>query len=71
MTKTVQFKTNINCSRCVRTVRVFLEDVKGIESWKVDTTDPAKILTIQAKQAAIRNITAAVEDAGFKIEEIH
>lgn len=65
----LQFKTNINCGNCVRTVSGFLNEVKGIEHWEVDTQNPAKILTVEGAVEA-RIIVDAVEDAGFDIEII-
>lgn len=65
----LQFKTNINCGNCVRTVSGFLNDVKGIEHWEVDTQNPAKILTVEGATDA-KAIIEAVEDAGFDIEII-
>ena len=44
---TQQFKTNINCGMCVRSVTNFLNEVPGIERWEVDTNSPEKILTVE------------------------
>ncbi len=66
---TQQFKTNINCGNCVRTVTNFLNDVEGIEQWKVDTDNPDKILTVTGV-ASTATIVEAIEDAGFDIEVI-
>lgn len=63
----IQFKTNINCGNCVRTVTGFLNDVKGIEKWEVDTNNPHKILTVEGEAVTPEEIVAAVEEAGFDI----
>lgn len=69
--KTRQFKTNINCGNCVRSVSGFLNDVKTIQTWEVDIHHPDKILTVQSDQEVdAEEIKAAVEDAGFDISEI-
>jgi len=47
--RTVRFKTNINCSGCVNAVRPHLGKAEGILKWTVDTTNPEKILTIDAE----------------------
>ena len=65
----LQFKTNINCSNCIRTVTGFLNDLKVIERWEVDTQNPAKILTVEGAVEAA-TVIEAVEDAGFDIEII-
>lgn len=62
----LQFKTNINCGGCVRSVTGFINEVPGIESWSVDTNLPDKILTVEGEAAAAA-ITAAVQEAGFEI----
>lgn len=67
---TLQFKTTINCNNCVRTVTNFLNDVKGIEKWEVDTNNPEKILTVEGDAVTVEEVVAAVEEAGFDIEII-
>jgi copper chaperone CopZ len=63
---TQQFKTNINCSNCVRAVTNFLNDVPGITKWSVDTDNPEKILTVEGS-AKQEDIEEAIDDAGFDI----
>lgn len=63
----LQFKTNINCGNCIRTVSGFLNDVKGIDQWQVDTTNPDKILTVEGDVSA-ETVQEAVEEAGFDAE---
>ncbi len=66
--KEAKFKTTINCGNCVRAVKGFLADVKGISYWEVDTEDPNKILVVQGEAVDVAEVKAAVEDAGFDIE---
>ena len=68
--KKIQFKTNINCGNCVRAVTGFLNDVPGIEKWKVDTDNPDKILTVEGDALEAEAIIEAVEDAGFDAEMV-
>ncbi len=68
METTLQFKTNINCSNCIRSVSGFLKEVDGIVHWEVDTNDPDKILTVEGAVPADA-VIAAVEEAGFDIEQ--
>ncbi len=65
---TLQFKTNINCSNCIRTVTGFLNDLKSIEKWEVDTSNPEKILTVEGDNLSAEEVIFAVEEAGFDIE---
>lgn len=64
---THQFKTNINCGSCIRSVTNFINDVEGIDKWEVDTDNPDKILSVEG-HASTASIIEAVEDAGFDIE---
>lgn len=64
------FKTTINCQNCVRTVKGFLEDIKAIEQWEVDTAHPDKILHVKGENLDVAAIIEAVEEAGFDIESI-
>ena len=65
-----KFKTNINCGGCIATVTPFLDSAVGAENWKVDTTDPSKILTVQAAGIEQEVVKEAVQKAGFTIEEV-
>ncbi|MEH6679536.1 MAG: heavy-metal-associated domain-containing protein [Sediminicola sp.] len=68
--KKIRFKTNINCSSCVRTVTPFLNDLDGLESWKVDTEDMDKILEVEVEEGDGSEVGDAVKKAGFTIEPI-
>lgn len=62
--KTYRFKTNINCSNCVRSVSGFLNDPK-IQHWEVSTNHPDKILTVNTDALSAEEVKALVEEAGF------
>lgn len=64
------FKTNINCSNCVRAVTNFLNDVDGIQNWQVETDNPNKILTVNGDTLNPNDIVEAVEEAGFDCQLI-
>ena len=68
--KTLQFKTNINCSNCVHAVTGFLNDVAAIQEWSVDTNNPDKILTVKGDEVTVEVVVEAVEDAGFDVKEV-
>lgn len=67
--ETLKFKTNINCGGCIRSVTGFIEEVKGLEHWEVDTENPDKILTVSG-QVTQAEVMEAVEDAGFDIQPL-
>lgn len=66
---TFKFKTNINCSSCIRSVTPFLNELDNVDLWKVDTDNPDKILEVQLDDNDKEVVIAAVKKAGFDIEE--
>lgn len=67
---TIKFKTNINCGNCVKSVTPFLNEVDSIETWKVDTENPEKILEVKLDGGSTEAVKEAVKKAGFEIVEI-
>lgn len=69
---TYQFKTNIQCEGCIAKVTPFLNQIKDLENWQVDTKNPEKILTIQGPAEANINVlvTEKVKEAGYQIEPV-
>jgi len=67
---TVKYKTNINCNGCIKSVTPFLNELDNIETWKVDTESPNKILEIELEDDNKGIIIESVKKAGFEIEEI-
>ncbi len=68
--ETLKFKTNINCSGCVKAVTPHLNNAEGVTEWHVDTENPDKVLTVQATDANAETVQRVVEKAGFKAEKI-
>ena len=68
--KTVKFKTNINCGSCIKSVTHFLNEVDNLDSWKVDTVDSDKILTVELDDEDESTVIDAVKKAGFNIENL-
>ncbi len=69
-TNNFQFKTNINCSSCVATVKPFLDSEKGISHWEVDTTNRDKILTVQSEGITPDQVIQTLVKAGYKAEAV-
>jgi copper chaperone CopZ len=67
---TLRFKTNINCSNCVRAVTPTLNQEVGPDNWQVDTANADKILTVSTTQATPDQVVKAVEAAGFEIQPL-
>lgn len=68
--KQYQFKTNINCSGCVKNVTPYLDANNEIKSWSVDTGNPNKTLTVETENLDEEAVKAIVQKAGFKAEKI-
>ncbi len=67
---TLKFKTNINCGGCIAKVAPFMNEKKDVvHSWKVDTSTPDRILTVETEKSAA-DVKALVIAAGFNAEEI-
>ncbi|MEO5978312.1 MAG: cation transporter [Chryseolinea sp.] len=67
--ETINFKTNINCSGCIAKVTPELNAAVGEGNWKVDTADPAKVLSVTGETDS-RKIIATIEKVGFKAQRI-
>lgn len=68
--KTVKFKTNINCSGCIRSVSPFLNEVENIDTWKVDVENPDKVLEVSLEDENVKVVIEAVKKAGFEIDKM-
>ncbi len=68
--KTVKFKTNINCSGCIKSVTPFLNEVDNLDTWKVDTDNPDKILDVTLDDENETTVINAVKNAGYEIEKV-
>ena len=64
----IQFKTNINCGSCIKSVTPFLNELDNVDTWKVDTENPDKILKVELDDENISSVVHAVKKAGFNIE---
>jgi copper chaperone len=69
--ETLKFKTNINCGGCIATVTPFLNKADGIETWKVDTENPQKILTVETSHLNSEEVIKIINEAGYKAEKIN
>ena len=68
--KTIEVKTNIMCGSCVAKVTPTLNQEVGEQNWKVDTTNPKKVLTVTSENLSEADVIKAVEKAGYKAEKL-
>jgi len=66
--ETLKFKTNVNCGGCVAAVTPHLNQVKGILKWSVDTTNPMKVLTVEASELDPDMVVETLKSAGYKAD---
>lgn len=67
----IQFKTNINCGGCIKSVTPFLNALDDIDAWQVNTEVAEKILTVETEVSPTeigQKVIAAVSEAGFTIQ---
>jgi copper chaperone len=67
--KTIKLKTNIMCGSCIAKVTPILDETFGKDNWKVDLTDPKRILTVTTDNATGNDVIKAVDKVGYKAEE--
>ena len=65
-----QFSTNIMCNGCIAKVQPILDQAEGIASWKVDLSNPHRILTIVPDGITADQLLTLIRQAGFTIERI-
>ena len=68
--KTIEVKTNIRCSSCIAKVTPVLNEAVGEKNWKVDTTNPKKVLTVTTEYLSETDVIETVEKAGYKAETL-
>jgi Cu2+-exporting ATPase len=68
-TKTLKFKTNINCGHCIATVKPHLDKIAE-NQWDVDTDNADKILTVTSNKITAEQVIDSIQEAGYKIESL-
>jgi len=67
---TLRFKTNIKCNGCLQTVSPFLSGIYEIKEWNVDLASSDRTLTVEGIEVAPSVIISALNQAGYKAEQI-
>lgn len=66
----ITYKTNIKCSACVAKVTSALNETIGENKWKVDLTDPARVLTVTVQEDQTSRMAEALQKVGYKAERM-
>ncbi|HEY8935472.1 MAG TPA: heavy metal transport/detoxification protein [Cyclobacteriaceae bacterium] len=67
--ESTKFKTNIKCADCVAKVTPHLNAALGEGNWKVDITNPSRILTVVGDNNELKT-KEALAKAGYKAEKL-
>jgi copper chaperone CopZ len=68
--KKYQYKTNIMCDSCIAKVSPVLNEIAGENKWNVDLKNPKRILTVSSDSDNENKIVTALQNIGYKAEEI-
>jgi copper chaperone len=66
----VKYKTNIQCTGCIKSLTPVLNNLDNIDSWKVDLDDQDRVLEVELDDNNKEEVFNAVKGLGFEIEEI-
>ena len=65
----IKLRTNVKCNGCIATVTPFLNNLKGLENWSVDLSDPQRILTADISGILAEDVIAELKKAGYIAEK--
>ena len=68
MRTTIQV-TGMTCNHCVHSVQSALEGVPGVRSARVDLQQGRAVVDHDENEATLRDMAAAVAEAGYQAEE--
>ena len=68
--KTIEVKTNIMCGSCIAKVTPVLNEAIGENNWKVDISNPKKVLSVTTENISEADVIKAVKKAGYKAESL-
>ena len=66
----LKFRTNVNCGHCIAKITPFMDEVKSISEWKVDTDSSDKILTVKCEDGTGKVVIETLGKAGYTAEII-
>ncbi|MBK7213501.1 MAG: heavy-metal-associated domain-containing protein [Bacteroidales bacterium] len=64
------FKTSLKCNGCINTIKPGIEQIQGIQEWKVDLESADKILEINSEADVTEQVIESVKKAGFLISRL-
>jgi copper chaperone len=68
--ETLKFKTTLKCSGCVAAIKPKMDQLKSVENWEVDLTQPVKILTVEGTDLNEKELIDTLKQAGFEATKI-
>jgi copper chaperone len=70
MMQILKFKTTLKCSGCVAAIKPKMDQLKNVEKWDVDLTQPIKILTVEGVDVDEKEVITLIKQAGFDLNKI-
>jgi copper chaperone len=64
------YKTNINCGSCLSKVSPKMLALEGVLHWEVDLGHADRLMTVEASEEVLREVSGVVASAGFRAEEL-
>lgn len=64
------YKTSLKCNGCINTIKPGIEQIQGIQEWKVDLESADKILEISSEVDVTDQVLESVKKAGFQISRL-
>lgn len=66
----IQFKTDLSCQHCVKTVEPILKNESGIKNYDINLEHPDKLVTIESEGADIDLVIGKFNEAGYRAEKV-
>ncbi|MFT4733732.1 MAG: copper chaperone [Algoriphagus sp.] len=66
----IQFKTNINCGNCIKTVTPILNGMDEVDEWQVALESVDKILTVDGEHFTAEEVISKLNEVGFKATQL-
>ena len=67
----VQFATNLRCGACVQKIAPRFDQAAGVDSWKADTDDPRKILSVELSDGTSPDrVVELMQAAGYTAQRL-
>lgn len=67
---TMNFETNLKCDDCITKVTPMLDQLVGAGNWKVELSDPRRILRVALVDVHPKEIERGLASLGYEVKEV-